>query len=197
MIETLLQYLHTDSACCREEPGPVTDRQAEVGTAVPQAAIVTCSAVDCGRLWRVCTESGEQRTASWHLTKQNPLPILCARHVLQVFDPILRWAEGELQAELVAGSNILGMQQSEQLVSAASSYLQGGPCMCANESAVVLQMQRGAQDIPVVLNSSIIAACSVASERGSCLLHALQGWTSGILQLWRLRRLHADPSFSG
>ena len=30
VIETLLQYLHTDSACCREEPGAVADRQAEV-----------------------------------------------------------------------------------------------------------------------------------------------------------------------
>lgn len=30
VIETLLQCLHTDSACCRDEPGPLADQQAEV-----------------------------------------------------------------------------------------------------------------------------------------------------------------------
>ena len=43
----------------------------------------------------------------------------------QVFDPVLRWAEGELQAALAVGSDIMGMQQSPELVSAARKYLQG------------------------------------------------------------------------
>ena len=30
VVETMLQYLHTDSACCRDEPGPLADRQAQV-----------------------------------------------------------------------------------------------------------------------------------------------------------------------
>ncbi len=30
VIESMLQYLHTDSACCRDEPGPLADRQAQV-----------------------------------------------------------------------------------------------------------------------------------------------------------------------
>ena len=31
VVATLLQYLHTDSACCRDEPGALADRQAQVG----------------------------------------------------------------------------------------------------------------------------------------------------------------------
>ena len=30
VIETLLKYVHTDSALCRYEPGPIADRQAQV-----------------------------------------------------------------------------------------------------------------------------------------------------------------------
>jgi len=38
---------------------------------------------------------------------------------------VLRWAEGELQAKLAAGSDIMGMKQSEELLAAARTYLQG------------------------------------------------------------------------
>lgn len=37
VIATMLQYLPTDSVICREEPGPVADRQAQVGQAGRQA----------------------------------------------------------------------------------------------------------------------------------------------------------------
>lgn len=30
VIDTLLQYLHTDSACCRDEPGPLAEQQSQV-----------------------------------------------------------------------------------------------------------------------------------------------------------------------
>ena len=38
---------------------------------------------------------------------------------------MLRWAEGELQAKLAAGSDIMGMKQSKELLARARTYLQG------------------------------------------------------------------------
>ena len=43
----------------------------------------------------------------------------------QMFDPVLRWAEGELGASLIAGDSLVGMDQSGELISRARSYLQG------------------------------------------------------------------------
>ncbi len=30
VLETLLQYIHTDATCCRHEPGALAERQAQV-----------------------------------------------------------------------------------------------------------------------------------------------------------------------
>lgn len=32
VIEAMLQYVHTDAACCRHEPGALADRQAQART---------------------------------------------------------------------------------------------------------------------------------------------------------------------
>lgn len=141
VIETLLQYLHTDSACCREEAGPVADRQAEVSDGwwpmpyglwhplrwvqPPHVAVTNVH----GRIrMRMRPDASAQFTSfiaadgcsSAHISQSNLHGVWP-----QVFDPVLRWAEGELQAELVAGDNLLGMHQSQQLVNNAHSYLQG------------------------------------------------------------------------
>jgi len=46
VIETLLQYLHTDSACCRDEPGPLAARQSQV----PPRARIACACVPLPRM---------------------------------------------------------------------------------------------------------------------------------------------------
>lgn len=50
---------------------------------------------------------------------------MCLNAAKQVFDPVLRWAEGELGAQLVADDSLIGMDQSEQLINNARSYLHG------------------------------------------------------------------------
>ena len=50
---------------------------------------------------------------------------LCFNPAKQVFDPVLRWAEGELGARLIADDSLTGMDQSEELINNARSYLHG------------------------------------------------------------------------
>jgi hypothetical protein len=66
----------------------------------------------------LCDALQHERCPGQNLTAQPEIPP-------QVFDPVLRWAEGELGASLVAGDSLLGMDQSEELIGNARSYLQG------------------------------------------------------------------------
>ncbi len=47
VIDTMLQYLHTDSACCRDEPGPLADRQAQVRPLACLAPLLDLATLAC------------------------------------------------------------------------------------------------------------------------------------------------------
>ena len=104
---------------------------------------------------------------------------------MQVFDPVLRWAEGELGARLSADDSLTGMDQSEELINNARSYLHGQ----------LTHVRVGAGCWP----SDHAAECL---EKGSGSTHArwkllwlfvgAQGWTSGSSQLWTQRHRRVD-----
>lgn len=46
---------------------------------------------------------------------------------MQVFDPVIRWAEEQWGAQLQVGTGLMGMQQSPHLLAGARAYLTSAP----------------------------------------------------------------------
>lgn len=86
---------------------------------------------------------------------------------MQVFDPILRWAEAELGATLVAGDSLIGMDQSEQLISKARSYLHGKSTAAPSSTGAI----RDARAVPCHLKRARAPDKQYAHCGGGLCLH--------------------------
>ncbi len=106
----MLQYLHTDSACCRDEPGPLADRQAQVPLLMTHRTSALHHA-DHFSHQPMILHFEPFAVGGW-------APIFCSDivHVLltQVFDPVVRWFEQRLGVSLRVDDSIMGAEQVRQ-----------------------------------------------------------------------------------
>jgi hypothetical protein len=138
----------------------------------------------CGKLVQPsCLLHVQVRFAMLHC----PIPTcdLCCNPAKQVFDPVLHWAEGELGARLVADDSLIGMDQSEELINNARSYLHG-PLTHARVGAGCWLSYHAAECLKQGSGSTH------AGWKLLWLFVGAQGWTSGSWQLWTQRHRRVD-----
>ncbi len=115
---TMLQYLDTDAICCREEPGKLADQQAKVVPLWPCKAVHSCT-----------RQAGS--AICWHedapaASSSSSLQYICAcGALLQVYNPVLAWANQQFDVKFAVSNSIFGAHQDADTHQAVRQFLQG------------------------------------------------------------------------
>lgn len=139
-----VQYLPTDSVICHDEPGPLAERQKEVGGGM--AAALALGSAGLGQCWGLkhrgplraqlllnsCCVFTPAASSPLHgsiVPAPSSLPL--PRPAPQLYAPVLQWAQREMGIRLEPTESIFGATLGEKTLEKVEKHLQvGSSCGC-------------------------------------------------------------------